>query len=514
MGTHVNNLGALQMKGVAAFNEGRLGDAEIYFRSALKSRPGDAETHNNLGQVLRRQGQIDAAREQYWCASKADAQFAEPVMNLGLLAAAEDQWSDAIGFYAEALNRRSNYAEAHFNWAIALERLNDPTGAEGHYRRALKFRPGYIQAINNLGVVLDGKGAHADAEQIYREGLAIDGNVPELWASLGTCLRVDGRLDEAKNAYDKALGLNPEFPECRWNLSLIELAEGDFAAGWANYRNRPSANRQLTPYPRAPFENLSPGRVIEILGEQGLGDELFFLRFAAELSRQGAAVKYRGDDKLRSICRRLDFIEWNESTDFGAAVSVADIPYLMGAGNIPQTIRLQAASDRVVQMQVRLAEFGPPPYLGVNYRAGIDLPGSLFKSVPPFELGLSIRDYPGTLINIQRGPEEGGTDQLIQGAGRKIFDLTSVNDDLEYVLALMALLDHVAGVSNTNMHLRAAVGGSALVLVGHPAEYRWMANGAASPWFPNFELVRQEADGSWEGALGALSSRLAQLEKR
>ena len=71
------------------------------------------------------------------------------------------------------------------------------------------------------------------------------------------------------------------------------------------------------------------------------------------------------------------------------------------------------------------------------------------------------------------------------------------------MLALLALIDDYVGVSNTNMHLRAAAGKTARVLVPCPAEWRWMASGS-SPWFPGFGIYRQALNGRWEDALTAL----------
>ena len=81
------------------------------------------------------------------------------------------------------------------------------------------------------------------------------------------------------------------------------------------------------------------------------------------------------------------------------------------------------------------------------------------------------------------------------------------NTDLETMLAVMACLDEYIGVSNTNMHLRAAVGKSGRVLVPHPADYKWMAAGQ-SPWFPTFQVYRQSVDGGWGTAFASLLSDL------
>ncbi len=77
------------------------------------------------------------------------------------------------------------------------------------------------------------------------------------------------------------------------------------------------------------------------------------------------------------------------------------------------------------------------------------------------------------------------------------------------MLALLVLLEDYVGVSNTNMHLRAATGRTARVLVPHPPEWRWMAEGGESPWFKGFAVYRQGLDGDWDQAFGRLARDLA-----
>lgn len=93
--------------------------------------------------------------------------------------------------------------------------------------------------------------------------------------------------------------------------------------------------------------------------------------------------------------------------------------------------------------------------------------------------------------------------------GNPMHDFTALNEELEAMLALLALIDDYLGVSNTNMHLRAGAGHTARVLVPCPAEWRWMATGKKSPWFPGFKIYRQTSHGDWEPALAELASDLA-----
>ena len=78
--------------------------------------------------------------------------------------------------------------------------------------------------------------------------------------------------------------------------------------------------------------------------------------------------------------------------------------------------------------------------------------------------------------------------------------------DLEAMLALLGLLDDYVCVSNTNVHLRAARGGTCRVLVPLPPEFRWMAEGNYSPWYPGTRIYRQQPDVDWAPALAELKA--------
>ncbi len=119
-----------------------------------------------------------------------------------------------------------------------------------------------------------------------------------------------------------------------------------------------------------------------------------------------------------------------------------------------------------------------------------------------------LRRINGTILALQRKPEAGEIDQLSGGLGRPVHDFTALNDDLEDMLVLLSLMDEYVTVSNTNVHLRAGTGRTSRVLVPNPPQYRWMAEGEESPWFPGCRVYRQKVDGAWDEALAALARDL------
>ncbi len=493
--------------GAAAFAAGRFEDAVAAFQKAAELGGGRAADLNNLGQALRNAGRLGESVDAFTWAAQADQTFADPLNHLGAISASAGRYEEARDYYRQALARRPDYGQAYFNLALAEQAEGAHDAAISAYRQAIACQRDYAAAYNNLGVLLCDLGRAEEAEDVLRDGLTACESSSELWTSLGTCLSGQGKFEPAKEAYAAVLDLDNNFQEARWNLAMLQLASGDFENGWANYRYRPSVERDKYPMPLEPWPAVMSGRLVEIHAEQGLGDELFFLRFVPALIARGAHIRYRADPKIAGLLTgQSDLRADGEATD---VISLADLPYLLSSREPLPSIRLSPDPDRVARMTGQLKSAGPAPYIGVTYRAGRRIEGALFKEIGIQDFGQALSHAPGTLINLQRSPEEGDAAALGEAAGRDVADFTDLNDDLAGMLALMSLLDDCVGVSNTNMHLRAAVGQPARVLVTHPGEYRWTLAAETSPWFPDFTLYRQVPDTGWTAALQQLTGDLA-----
>jgi len=180
----------------------------------------------------------------------------------------------------------------------------------------------------------------------------------------------------------------------------------------------------------------------------------------------------------------------------------------------PPPLELSAEAVRVEAMRLRLHEAGDPPYIGVSWRGGIPpreqgaSGWNLYKTIGLDALAGALRTIPGTIIALQRRPTRAELDAFAGMLGRPVHDFSEMNENLEDMLALLALIEDYVGVSNTNMHLRAGLGKAARVLVPQPAEWRWMVSGNRSPWFTDFSIYRQSNEGDWTEALARLKHDL------
>lgn len=410
--------------------------------------------------------------------------------------------------------------------------------AEKLYKQVLASEPRHAVATHFLGMAAWQRGDLAAGERMMRESIALDGAVPDFHNNLGLLLRdtgrveealaefartleadpgwleaynnraltleAQGRWDDAIAAYRTAIEREPRFAAARQNLARALLAAGLFDEAWRQYRWRLSAQGLATTVPdeTAPrlAQNLTGAR-ITLMGEQGIGDVLFFLRFVPELRRRGASVAFDGDPRLAPLLARTGLFETRLEPSQRAFVG--DLPWLLGANDPARFPPLALVPDaaRAARWRETLSRWGPAPYVAVTWRAGtVTLGGPVrmqLKQADTDTLAAALRGMDATLVSVQRQPRPGEREALETALGVTVHDASGANDDLEEILALMSVVDGYVGVSNANTHLRAGVGGPMRVLVPNPPEWRWMTQGEASPWFPSMTLIRQQPDGHW-----------------
>lgn len=406
---------------------------------------------------------------------------------------------------------------AAFEQGMALAALGDADAARDCYRRAAQLRPDFAAAHFALGLDALSRSDWSAAAIALENAVRLDPRNPHALVNYGRLCVRKADFARAADLFRAALALTPADEDLPMYLAQVELLRGRWTEGWAAYARRDprlhfeaQCAREGAPY-RVPAREELPGAAVLIVGEQGLGDEIFFLRFAPALRALGARLSYAGDARLRPLLQRTGLFE--EVLAFGEPppsgrlrVLSGDLP-LSSAESMPPSLAIAPEAERLEAMRRRLERVGPRPWIGVTWRAGTStevVPYALRKSAPIAGLFAAL-PREGTVLSLQR---EGSFDELESASralGRPLYDFSTVNADLDDALALVALLDRHVGVSNTNMHLAAAAGATADVLVQFPPEWRWGIEGD-SPWFPGFRVYRQLPDGDWSRAFAALAS--------
>lgn len=499
----------------------RLAEAEENGRRALDLDPGKAEIHANLGNVLAAQGRQQEAADCYRHALRLNPDFLGARLNLANTLRSMRQYLQAAGLYRSLLEANPGFIEVYNALGECYLEAGMLEVSLDCYREAVRLKPGYLQAHINMGFVQGLMQDYGGALACYRRALQLAPARADLHLSLGLVEKRLGDPDAAASSYRRALELDPRNPDAQLALGLVELMRGNFTAGWKLYTARKSV-RKFRLEPPAVLDQELTGSRIFVVKDQGIGDEIFFLRFVRLLKARGAWIAYRTDPKIRTLVERLPFLDAVVDGDVqapgcGLQLSTGDLPLCLGFGDdtpIPPPVELAALPSAVAVIGQLLEELGPGPYTGVTWWAGTKHEGSLredplaYREVPLELIASVLRPLQTTVLVLQRDPDPDEICRLSGLLGRPVHDLSRFNDDLEGMLALLSRLTEYIGVDNTNMHLAASIGKPCRILVPHPPEWRVMSEGNHSPWFPGFSLYRQRANGDWNGAFRRLAEDL------
>jgi len=477
-------------KALQALEQGRPAEAEKSIRAAMSISPRDDRLLHLLGVSLIRQQREEEAIEPLQKAISLNRRDAEYHNALGCALRNSGRVSEGVESLQRAVKLDPGLQDAHFNLGQGYQRLGDFARAQETFRLVQRQNPADVEVIAALSNLHWFLGEHERALQDLRQGIAANPASGDIRFLLGEQLLALGRYEEG------------------WYQYLWRVNRHAFLQKFGLPFDSP---RLMTPLP-ASLE----GATVRVHAEQGIGDDLFFLRFVACLRERGARIEGRITPRLLAMVGRSGALDVCEPADERVPPTadyrlLGDLPYLLEAHRspIPATLRFAALPERIAEVGARLQGLARP-LVGLTWRAGTGPESgnrnALFKEVPFGKFVAMAERLPGTLLILQRQPKPSEMATLTAACGSRVQDYSALNADLEAMHALLSLLDEYIGVSNTNMHLCAALGRTARVLVSRSVEFRWMAAGSASPWFPGFPVYRQGAKGDWAGAFQAIAA--------
>ncbi|MFM2129193.1 MAG: hypothetical protein RL477_739, partial [Pseudomonadota bacterium] len=336
--------------------------------------------------------------------------------------------------------------------------------------------------------------------------------------SLGATLRRMGRLKEARAELDRALALNPGDAEARWNMALAQCMAGDWRIGLESVE----ARRHLPGMIAAPEGGPEwdgrpiPGRTLLIQHEQGMGDAIQFLRFAADAERMGARVIYRGPKRLLALARGIAGVAGTTALEdpaprFDSWAPLMSLPRLVKAATgqrlgrggylAPEAARMAIWRDRLKGV--------PGCRVGIGWQGNPDYAADGERSFP-LALFEGLARLPGvSLIGLQQGA---GREQIAAWpADLPFIDLAPELDGEAAFLdtaAVLPALDLVVTSDTALAHLAGAVGVPAFLALAKVPDWRWGLEGTQSVWYPTVHVFRQPHQGDWTAVFADMTEAL------
>jgi protein O-GlcNAc transferase len=189
-------------RGVQALVGDRLDEAVELFGRAVALAPGHAGSLANLGEALRRRGDLRAAFDALIRAVGIDAQLFAAVHNLGCV----------------------------------LESLGAIDGALACFERAAELQPGSRAAAERLEAARASVAARNASDSREPDADESAAMAAATLLTLARPLAMQGRLEDAVRLLERAVKLQPRLTPAYCNLAMLEAALGRIDEACANYR--------------------------------------------------------------------------------------------------------------------------------------------------------------------------------------------------------------------------------------------------------------------------------------
>lgn len=482
-------------EGTQLLREGRFAESERLLRASLALRPGDPDALNNLGTAVWQQGGL----------------------------------AEAESCYRQAVALRPGDFAIQNNLGNALWRQGRLEEAAPHYELAIELNPTSAEAWMNLGVIQADLGQGKPAIDSIEHALLLQPQWPLALDNLGTAHARMGCWSTALEYHEQALALAPNFPEAHRNRALVFLKHGDFARGWPEYEWRLACQTHegfSSPRPRWHGRPIPEG-VILLHAEQGLGDTLQFIRYAAMVKpKVGRVVVFchRSLTRLVGRCPGVDEVHHQpeQLPAYDAQCSLLSLPAILGTTleTIPGPTPYLTVNEGTVAHWRKRVQAAAPELMGRTFRIGVAWQGNPLNRIDrqrsfPLAALEPLAKIPGVrLVSLQKGV---GIEQIQAFRERAPLDLLAAPEaddrDLLDTAAVIQALDLVVAPDSALAHLAGGLGRPVWIALPYATDWRWLDDRDDSPWYPTARLFRQSHPGDWASVFASMAAMLDQSLK-
>lgn len=400
---------------------------------------------------------------------------------------------------------------------FALERQGRVGAALQVARNSTRLYPQDASGWINLGRAFEQCYQTDEAVKAYERALKvtrheelrskIHNNLAALWVQVG-------QFAKAEQAAEQSLALRHS-PQAQANLGMAQLARRRWVPGWANYaQNIGRSNRPAWSY--GPVWDGTPGQVVAVYGEQGLGDEIAAASCLPDAIGVCKRVVIDCDPRLVNLYRRsfpqaavysvdqaqteIEREPQDATQDAGiAAVQLAQ-HFRTQDSDFPGTAYLKADPERLTMWRALWAT-KQRPVIGVAWSGGVIQTGARWRQWSLEQLLPVFRAVPGALWvclqyrdasdEIAAFRAEHPEVELVQ------YPYATLTADYDDTAALVASLDAVFAMQTSVVHLAGALGVPTLAGVAQSGQWRYGEFGDSMPWYRSVKLFRQDKLLQW-----------------
>ena len=436
------------------------------------------------------------------------------------------RFGEAAGICQDVLEGAPEYPPALALLGAIFGHRGDLGRAVAHIEQALGRQPGVAAWHSNLSGLYRLLYRFDDAVTAAAEAVRLQPNVARFRVNLGKALMDRGERARAIEEFLAAIGLEAGHPEAHLAIGQILLASGEMKPGWVEdeWRNQLEQAKGMLPKMATPAWNgmrLPKDRVL-LIGDQGYGDTLQFVRYAPQVAARCGEVVLGCSPDLAPLLRSVRGIatchsRWDEIPPHRAHCLLSSLPGIFGTeiATIPTEIPYLGIDAALIRDWAERFEQALPPAslrIGVAWAGRPTHPNDRRRSMRLADFA-PLAAVPGAVfVSLQHKfpSQDSAARETLPG----MLDISEALTDFAATAAAIINLDLVVCVDTSVGHLAGALGKPVWLMLASPADWRWMLERTDTPWYPSMRLFRQGRPGDWQAVTSAVASSLASLPRR
>lgn len=480
------------------------------FRPGAASRRDRALAECVAGARALQLGRTDAALERYAAGVALAPHDADIAALHGVALRGAARLHDAQRELIRAIALDTSRADTYTQLAQTYRMAGDRTQAAAAFLASAMLRPTDAVAWRDAAEALRLAGRISEGLETAHHAASLAPDDPSIANTTALLLHRRDRLDDALALCERTRMQSSHDMHLVLTYSMLLRSCGRYDQGWFLYERRLDLPElQQRPYnPASPRWNGSSlaGRHILVRAEQGLGDQVQFVRWAMLLRAHGAArVTLQTAPSLVRLLKTAAYIDAVVASDLPAPphhvhVDLLSLPHLLrtGADMHAELVPYLAAPCMAPDVAQSLgAKAKHTMRIGLVWAGNSVHADDQFRSMPLSALNAVLARDDVQIIVLQQGAGRAELERIDPELCARFVDAAPRCADMADTAHVIARCDVVLTVDTAVAHVAGALAIPTWVMVAQPAEWRWGRGTGDSMFYPSVRIVRQAKAGDW-----------------
>jgi len=418
-------------------------------------------------------------------------------------------YEEAISLYQRGLNLDPENYFLNYNLGIAYSNNEDQVNSIKYLQKSITKNDNNFDAWITLAAQQVKLRKTNEAMESIQKCKGIDPENNLILFQTAVVHMKNGNISDTKKYLNRYLELEPHNPDGNFHMGLCLLFEQNFKEAPMYYRYRvKTSHNKYGMFNDIHLPEIKNDTKIIIGQEQGIGDQLLFLRLLPSFVNRHKNTTYITTDKLFDLLKNT----FNDTT----IIKESECDDLINNSqeytkiNIGSLLHYEANIKNSLQLARDLVthKYELPPALK-NKNKKIGLSWSSVNKSNGKDKSLPLIDYAPILnipnlnfISLQYGDVIQDIQDTEKNLGINLYYDKNLDyfNDISKLSALIKECDYVVTTSNVTAHLAGSLGVKTFVLVpkSHGKMWYWFSQDDKCIWYPSIQLIHQSKDGFWD----------------